>query len=188
MQELMITGRVYKLTNPNCDKCYIGSSKSKYISIRMAHHRERHHKGRHNYQGLFEGGDPKLEILEEIKYPQGQDWMLRCKEQWWWEKNKENSINIRRCWVSPEDQRILRDQRVKRYHESPKGRLAVRKATINSKLKNPNVTGLKRCELQKELKLIIEKQNALREEENSSSCEVPEAIPPEVHQDLSDEV
>ena len=37
--EKKILGRVYKLTNPNCDKCYVGSTKSKYVSIRMAHHR-----------------------------------------------------------------------------------------------------------------------------------------------------
>ena len=33
-------GRVYKLTADGCDKCYVGSTKSPYVSIRMAHHRE----------------------------------------------------------------------------------------------------------------------------------------------------
>ena len=33
-------GRVYKLSADGCDKCYVGSTKSPYVSIRMAHHRE----------------------------------------------------------------------------------------------------------------------------------------------------
>ena len=51
---MMLNGRVYKLTNPNCTRCYVGSSKSKYLSIRMSHHREKHRKGLQNFYGLFD--------------------------------------------------------------------------------------------------------------------------------------
>ena len=71
---IMIVGKVYKLTAPDCEKCYIGSTKSKYMSIRMAHHRERHRKKRHNYHGLFEKGDPQVEIIEEVESEPDRDW------------------------------------------------------------------------------------------------------------------
>ncbi len=189
-EKKMILGRVYRLTNPNCDKCYVGSTKSKYVSIRMAHHRERNRKGWQNYHGLFTNGDPHVEILEEVSYPDGCDWMLREREQFWSDENKENRINVRRCYVSPECKKILRDKTIKKYHQSPRGKLALKKGSIKYKLKDVTVTGLKRAELEKQLQSVIEKQifYQMEQADEATAAEVPEAIPPEVHQDLSDEV
>ena len=184
-------GRVYKLTTDGCDKCYVGSTKSPYVSIRMAHHRERHRKKRQNYFGLFDDGDPKLEILEEIKYEKGEDWILRKAEQKWASLNRDNCINKRRCYISPSVKKKDRDRRIKKYHESEKGRLALRKGTINHRLKQTAkpVTGLKRTELKKELEKINIRQAELRIEKLSSSCEVcdeePPVFPPDLHQDQS---
>ena len=183
-------GRVYKLTADGCDKCYVGSTKSPYVSIRMAHHRERHKKKRQNYYGLFDNGDPKLEILEEIEYTKGEDWILRKAEQKWASQNRDNCINRRRCYVSPSVKRKERDERIKKYHESEKGRLALRKATINHRLKQTDkpVTGLKRTQLQDELEKINTRQAELRNEKlSSSSDEEPPVFPPDLHQDQSDE-
>tara|TARA_R110002012_G_scaffold136456_2_gene290871 strand:+ start:264 stop:827 length:564 start_codon:yes stop_codon:yes gene_type:complete len=157
-------GKVYKLTNEKCDKCYIGSTKSKYMSIRMAHHRERHNKQRHNYRGLFTDGDPKVEILEEVEFELGEDWKLRAAEQKWADLNRDYIINIRRCYVSPRSRKIDRDIRINKYHKSEKGKLALRKGAINHRLKNTAkpVTGLKRSELKKELERINIRQAELR--------------------------
>ena len=180
-------GRVYKLTTDGCDKCYVGSTKSPYVSIRMAHHRERHNKGRQNYYGLFQNGDPTIEILEEIEYEKGEDWILRKAEQKWASMNRDNCINKRRCYVSPSVKRKERDQRIKKYHESERGRLALRKGAINHRLKQTAkpVTGLKRTELKKELEEINIKQAELRLQK-LSSCEVsdeePPVFPPDLHQ------
>jgi len=181
-------GRVYKLTSDGCDKCYVGSTKSPYVSIRMAHHRERHKKKRQNYHGLFNNGDPKLEILEEIEYTKGEDWILRKAEQKWASQNRDNCINRRRCYVSPSVKRKERDERIKKYHESEKGRLALRKATINHRLKQTDkpVTGLKRTQLQDELEKINTRQAELRNEKlSSSSDEEPPVFPPDLHPDQS---
>ena len=186
-------GRVYKLTAEGCDKCYVGSTKSPYVSIRMAHHRERHRKGRQNYHGLFNNGDPNIEILEEIEYEKGEDWILRKAEQKWTEMNRDNCINIRRCYISPIEKKELRDQRIKKYHESEKGRLALHKASINHRLKQTAkpVTGIKRTELKKKLEQINIRQAEIRLEELSQSSEVSydqlPVFPPPHHQDQSDE-
>jgi len=188
---IMTIGRVYRLTAEGCDKCYVGSTKSRYVSIRMAHHRERHRKGRQNYYGLFDDGDPKLEILEEIEYEKGEDWILRKAEQKWASLNRETCINRRRCYISPSVKRKERDRRIKKYHDSEKGRLALRKGTINHRLKQTAkpVTGLKKAELIKELEQINVRQAELRllKPSEASSSEPP-VFPPDLHPDQSDEV
>jgi len=186
-------GRVYKLTSDSCDKCYVGSTKSPYVSIRMAHHRERHNKKRQNYFGLFDNGDPKIEILEKIEYTKGEDWILRKAEQKWASLNRETCINKRRCYVSPSVKKKERDRRIKKYHDSEKGKLALRKAAINHRLKQTKkpVTGLKKSELKKELEKINIRQSELRIEKLSEPCGISDeelpVFPPDLHQDQSDE-
>ena len=143
--------------------------------------------------GLFNNGDPNIEILEEIEYTKGEDWILRKAEQKWASLNRDNCINRRRCYVSPSVKKKERDQRIKKYHDSEKGKLALRKASINHKLKQTAkpVTGLKRAELKKELEKINIRQAELRIEKLSSSCEAfdeePPVFPPDLHPDQSDE-
>ena len=130
------------------------------------------------------------QILEEIEYTKGEDWILRKAEQKWASQNRDNCINRRRCYVSPSVKRKERDQRVKKYHESEKGRLALRKAAINHRLKQTDkpVTGLKRSELQDELEKINTRQAELRKEKiSSSSDEEPPVFPPDLHPDQFDE-
>ena len=185
-------GRVYKLTAEGCDKCYVGSTKSPYVSIRMAHHRERHKKGRQNYYGLFNNGDPNIEILEEIEYEKGEDWILRKAEQRWTSLNRDNCINRRRCYVSPRERKKMRDQKIKKYHNTEKGKLALKKGSINFRLKDPKITGLKRSELKKKLEEINIKQSEIRLKELSEpsevSCEELPVFPHDLPQDQSDEV
>ena len=122
-------GFVYKLysENPECDKCYIGSTKSKYVSIRMAHHREHNRKGK-DYQGIFDdNGNAKICVLEELEFDNMSD--LRKRELYHLEENKKTAINVRLPYVAPEEQII------KRYHQSEKGQLALRIANLNHQIK-----------------------------------------------------
>jgi hypothetical protein len=171
-------GYIYKLSKN--DKCYIGSTKSPYVSIRMAHHREKHRKGLRNYQGLFDDGDPHVEICEMFYFPDDEVWKLRKREQIWMSKNRDNCINIRNSYISPTVKKENAKRRCKKYHQSEKGKLALRKAAINHKLKDQTLTGLKRSNLLEELDQINEKQNSLR----ASSSRTPE-VPLALHQDQS---
>ena len=56
----MLKGKVYKLSAPNCDKIYIGSTYCKYASVRLAHHRQYHRNKWKDYQGLFDNGVGEL--------------------------------------------------------------------------------------------------------------------------------
>ena len=122
-------GFVYKLysENPECDKCYIGSTKSKYVSIRMAHHREHNRKGK-DYQGIFDdNGNAKICVLEELEFDNMSD--LRKRELYHLEENKKTAINVRLPYVAPEEQIKKRD------HQSEKGQLALRIANLNHQIK-----------------------------------------------------
>lgn len=171
-------GYIYKLSKN--DKCYIGSTKSPYVSIRMAHHREKHRKGLRNYQGLFDDGDPHVEICEMFYFPNDEVWKLRKREQLWMSRNRDTCINIRNSYISPSVKKENAKRRCKKYHQSEKGKLALRKAAINHKLKDQNITGLKRSNLLEELEEINEKQNSLR----ASSYRTQE-VPLAHHQDQS---
>jgi len=132
---MSLIGRVYKLSAPNCDKIYIGSSYCKYLSVRTAHHRQSHRRGWKNYQGLFDEGDPNIEVLEEIQLnDRNESWKLRELEEKHVNEN-DNCINQRRCYLSPDERIKLRDESIKKYHASPLGKLALRKANLNQKLK-----------------------------------------------------
>jgi len=161
-------GYIYKLSKN--EKCYIGSTKSPYVSIRMAHHREKHRKGLRNYQGLFDEGDPHVEICEMFYFPDDEVWRLRKREQIWMSQNRDTCINIRNSYISPSVKKENAKRRCKKYHQSEKGKLALRKAAINHKLKDQTLTGLKRSNLLEELDQIKEKQNSLR----ASSYRTPE--------------
>jgi hypothetical protein len=132
----MVLGKVYKLTSSECDKIYIGSTYSPYASVRMAHHRQNHRNGWRDYQGLFDNGDPVMEILEtiELENPRKENWKLRQLEESH-SQNYENTINIRRCYLTPEEKIKERNKAINKYHNSPLGKLALRKAHLNQKLK-----------------------------------------------------
>jgi len=171
-------GYIYKLSKN--DKCYIGSTKSPYVSSRTAHHREKHRKGLRDYQGLFDDGDPHVEICEMFYFPDDEVWQLRKREQIWMSKNRDSCINIRNSYISPTVKKENAKRRCKKYHQSEKGKLALRKGAINHKLKDQTLTGLKRSNLLEELDQINEKQNSLR----ASSVRTPE-VPLAHHQDQS---
>ncbi len=159
-------GFVYKLysENPECDKCYIGSTKSKYVSIRMAHHREHNRKGK-DYQGIFnDNGSAKISVLEELEFENICD--LRKRELYHLQENKEKAINIRLPYVSMEDQVKKRDASIKRYHKSEKGKLSLRIGNLNHQIKKAKNNGdnpVKIKTLEDKLKQAKQRQIEYRE-------------------------
>lgn len=161
-------GKVYKLSSDTCDKVYIGSTHSKYPSVRMAHHRQNHRRGWRDYHGLFDKGDPKLEILEEIQLDSHDEiYKLRKLEREWVEKY-DNCMNLRISYLSPEEKKEMRDKSINKYHKSPLGKLATRKSQLNTKIKkwnqNPNAYQKEIKQAQEEIQKICDAQNDLRAE------------------------
>ena len=62
----------------------------------------------------------------------------------------------------------MRQKSINKYHKTPLGKLAIRKSTLNTKLKkmnqNPNAYQKEIKQAEDEIKQICEAQNALREE------------------------
>ena len=161
-------GRVYKLSSDTSDQVYIGSTHSKYISVRLAHHRQNHRRGWRDYRGLFENGDPKLEILEEIQLDSHDEiYKLRKLEREWAEKY-DNCMNLRISYLSPEEKKEMRDKSINRYHKSPLGKLATKKSQLNTKIKkwnkNPNAYQKEIRQAQEEIQEICDAQDSLRAE------------------------
>ena len=167
---MTLIGRVYKLSSDNCEKIFIGSSYCKYLSVRIAHHRQNHRNGWKNYQGLFDEGDPNIEILEEITLnDRNESWKLRELEEKHVNQN-DNCINVRRCYLTPDEKIKIRDASIKKYHASPLGKLALRKAAINQKLKTAkNNSQVKTIhpstikQLEQELNFLTNYQKTVRE-------------------------
>lgn len=165
----MLIGKVYKLSAPHCDKVYIGSTYCKYASVRMAHHRQYHRNKWKDYQGLFDNGDPKMEILDTIELcGRDENWKLRKLEEEHSQKY-DNKINLRRCYLSDDEKIKMRDENIKKYHNSPLGKLALRKSTLNTKLKKIENNSYKKTihpstvkQIKDELKFINEQQEVLR--------------------------
>ena len=166
---MTLTGKVYKLSSSNCDKIYIGSSYCKYLSVRIAHHRQSHRRGYKNYQGLFDNGDPTIEVLEEIELEnKDESWKLRCLEENH-VNQYDNCINQRRCYLTPEEKESIRVNSVKKYHSSPLGKIALRKAHLRQKIKNANNnTQVKTIhpsaikQMEEEIKFLSEQQTLLK--------------------------
>jgi len=156
-------GKVYKLSAPDCDYCYIGSTYCHYTSVRLAHHRQAHRRGTKDYKGLFDEGDPHMEILDTIELDGREDaWKLRQLEESY-EQITDNTLNVRRCYLTPEERSENMSSAIYKYHQSPLGKLSLRKASLNQKLKNvsPFDKTLMKY-INNEINFICEQQVALR--------------------------
>ena len=171
-------GKVYKLTAPNCEYCYIGSTYCHYASVRMAHHRQAHRRGTKDYKGLFADGDPEMEIIDTMDMPNGRDdsWKLRQLEESY-EQQTDNTVNVRRCYLTPEERKQNLNSSIYKYHNSPLGKLATRKSYLNSKLKKVSQFDKSLIKhINKEIEFICEQQVAMRASQES---------PDHPHQDQS---
>jgi len=166
----MVLGKVYKLSHPDCDKIYIGSTYCQYSSVRLAHHRQAHRRSEKDYQGLFDNGDPNMEILEtiELEHPREEAWKLRQLEEFH-SQQYENTLNERRCYLTEEEKIEERNKSINKYHKTPLGKLALRKSYLNQKLKKIENNACKKTihpsvvnQIKQELKFINDQQETLR--------------------------
>jgi len=59
------TGKIYKIISPHTEKCYVGSTTLKYLSTRMAQHREDLKKGKNiTSKYILELGNYKIVLIE----------------------------------------------------------------------------------------------------------------------------
>ena len=134
----MIYGKIYQIVADHTTDTYIGCSGQKYISQRMACHRQNAKTNIGNYGDLFSdinNNPPRIEILEECEFENFD--MLRKREREIME-NTENTVNLKCAYLSPEEKEINRKLIVKKYQNSEKGKLAVNKSTHNQKVKKLN--------------------------------------------------
>lgn len=162
---MVVLGRVYKLKKEGIEHCYIGSTYSPHLCIRMCHHRQSHRRGERDYKGLFTGGDPEIEVLEIVELDDKEDASrLRAAEEKWYQQT-EHCINLRRCHVSKEEKKIQRDKAIKKYHDSPLGKVAKRKSALNQRLKKNNnliINDEITKQIKGELKFLTDLQHVLR--------------------------
>jgi hypothetical protein len=158
---MTLTGKVYQLSASHCDHVYIGSTYSKYLSVRTAHHRQNHRNKWKDYKGLFDKGDPIIEVLEEIELENRDSaWKLRELEEKYAQKN-ENIINIRRCYLTPDEKKEQTKLSITKYHNSPLGKLSMRKGYLNTKRKKTTNKELIK-QIDNELKFLSQQQDLLR--------------------------
>ena len=156
-------GKVYKLSALNCDYCYIGSTYCHYTSVRLAHHRQAHRRQTKDYKGLFDNGDPVMEILDTIELDGREDaWKLRQLEESY-EQITDNTLNVRRCYLTPEERSENITSAIYKYHQSPLGKLSLRKASLNQKLKKVSPFDKTLIKyINNEINFICEQQVALK--------------------------
>tara|TARA_R110000803_G_scaffold22912_1_gene56585 strand:- start:440 stop:943 length:504 start_codon:yes stop_codon:yes gene_type:complete len=133
----MITGKIYKITADHTDDVYIGCSAIKYLSQRMACHRQNNKLGIGNYGDLFSNPDnpPQIEMIEEGEFEEHS--MLRKREREIME-TYDNAVNLRSAYLTPEEKEEARKKCVKKYQASQKGQIAMAKSQSNQKIKKLN--------------------------------------------------
>tara|TARA_R110000737_G_scaffold310566_1_gene319221 strand:- start:36 stop:476 length:441 start_codon:yes stop_codon:yes gene_type:complete len=129
----------------------------------MAHHRQAHRRGTKDYKGLFDNGDPHMEILDTIELDGREDaWKLRQLEESY-EQNTDNTLNVRRCYLTPEERSQNITSAIYKYHNSPLGKLSLRKSHLNQRLKKVSPFDKTLIKyIQNEINFICEQQVALR--------------------------
>ena len=138
----MAFGKVYILTSKLTEKCYVGSTTYPYLSQRFHTHRIDFKNGTKDYQGLFgydnEGKliEPEIKLLEDVNCSTKEE--LVKKEQEWINVYEDLCINKKRAYVSPEQKKADFDASVKKYHNSQKGKLSMKKANLRANIKRMN--------------------------------------------------
>ena len=96
-------GKIYKLCSNKTDKIYIGSTAQKYLSTRLARHKQyikEWMNGKHNYVTSFEMfkfDDVKIILIES--YPCDNKDQLHAREQYWIDQNKDICINHQKAFT-----------------------------------------------------------------------------------------
>lgn len=129
----MITGRIYKLTSPNTDMVYIGST-TETLNRRLNQHIYDWEKKRKDNSSIYilEKGDYKIELIEEVQVDSIRD--LRKLEQEYIDKIP-NTINKVRAYISEEEKIEYNKTREKKYREKNKDKIIKHKQKYREKNK-----------------------------------------------------
>ena len=134
-------GKIYKLTSldPLNNAVYIGSTSSKYFTVRLCQHAEACRNGK-DYHGIFnEDGKCHSEILDIVSKDNEDYKILLRKLERYHLNNNHNTINIRRpCYYNDQERKDSRKIFVKKYQQSPKGQVAIQISMVNHKIKELN--------------------------------------------------
>jgi hypothetical protein len=157
----MVFGKIYILTSKLTEKCYVGSTTYPYLSQRYNTHRVDFKNGTKDYQGLFgydkEGKliEPEIKLLEDVKCSTKEELIKR--EQEWINVYEDLCINKKRAYATPEQKKEQFDLSVKKYHNSEKGKLSMKKANLRASIKkmHPEISQQKE-EIEKEKAQIDE--------------------------------
>ncbi len=157
----MVFGKIYILTSKLTEKCYVGSTTYPYLSQRYNTHRIDFKNGTKDYQGLFgydkEGKliEPEIKLLEDVNCSTKEELVKR--EQEWINVYEDLCINKKRAYATPEQKKEQFDLSVKKYHNSEKGKLSMRKANLRSSIKRMHhVSQQEKEEMEKEKAQIDE--------------------------------
>ena len=98
----MMIGRIYKLTSPQTELVYVGST-TESIKSRMSKHKtnyKRYQDKKHNYissHEILKHGDANIELLEQKEYKDKKEMFERER---FFMNSIENTVNKNRCGVS----------------------------------------------------------------------------------------
>ena len=95
-------GRIYKLTSPQSELVYVGSTTAS-IKKRLSHHKtnyKRYTNGKHGYissHEILKHGDANIELIEQKEYKDKKEMLERER---FFMDSIENTVNKNRCGVS----------------------------------------------------------------------------------------
>ena len=132
----MITGRIYKLTSPNTDKVYIGST-TETLNTRLNKHVSDWKRRNCSSIYILEKGDYKIELLEEVQVESSRD-LTKIEQSWidrfpnavnkkkahrtreqkleWFSKNRKETKNYCKvcdCWLIGRGAMRVHERRLK---------------------------------------------------------------------------
>jgi hypothetical protein len=130
----MIHGKIYKVVADHTDDVYIGATAQYYLSQRMACHRQNAKKNIKCYGDLFSDpmNPPRIELIEKCNVEDRS--LLRKREREIMEQT-EKATNLRTAYLSEDEKFEHHKISVKKYHDSPAGKLSLTKAGHRQKIK-----------------------------------------------------
>lgn len=127
---IQMKGIIYKIESPNCEECYIGSTKNR-LCLRKALHLyqyRQHVKNKKNYNTtafrIIEKGDPQFSVIETGEFDNITELRKRELEIQCEYKAQNKLININRAYRSDEER--LATQRVYAAKQYARDTLALR--------------------------------------------------------------
>jgi hypothetical protein len=139
----MFVGKIYKLSNPENSKYYIGSTKQENINNRLIQHKTRYSqyiRGSGKKYTAFEvlnNNNCKIELLEEVKYNDKKE--LLDREKYHIRSNINNVVN--KCIPNRDIKEYYKDNvdKYKKYYQDNRNKLLSYQNAYNSMLRTKKI-------------------------------------------------